>query len=163
MKNMDAAELVRLYGLKAHPEGGYFSETYRSPGRADFPGLGVRNFSTAIYFLLDAGARSRLHRIKSDELWHFHLGGPLAVAQIYPDGRAENTILGTDLRAGQRLQHAVPAGCWFGARPCEGTEFAFVSCTVAPGFDFADFELGSRAELLKQFPGAAELIKELTD
>ena len=163
MKKIDAAELIELYGLRAHPEGGYFAETYRSPGQAVFPGLGARNFSTAIHFLLRAGDRSRLHRLKADELWHFHLGGPLAVAQIYPDGRVENTILGSDLRAGQRLQHAVPAGCWFGSYPCEGTEFSFVSCTVAPGFEFQDFELGSRGELLKRFPEAAELIKKLTD
>ena len=163
MKNIDADELIKFYGLRAHPEGGYFRETYRSAEKADFPGIGARNFSTAIHFLLDAGARSRLHRIKADELWHFHLGGPLAIAQIYPDGRTENTILGTDIRAGQRLQHAVPAGCWFGACPGEGTEFSFVGCTVSPGFDFADFELGSRAELLRRFPGAAELINKLTD
>jgi len=163
MKNIEAAELVKLYGLRPHPEGGYFTETYRSGGKAAYPGLGARNFSTAIYFLLQAGNRSRLHRLKADEVWHFHLGGPLAVAQIYPDGRVENTILGADVRAGQRLQHAVPAGCWFGSYPCEGTDFSFVGCTVAPGFDFKDFELGSRAELLGRFPGAAELIKKLTD
>lgn len=163
MKKIDAAELVALYGLRAHPEGGYFGETYRSGGKTVYPGLGARNFSTAIYFLLPSGAKSRLHRLKADELWHFHLGGPLVVAQIYPDGRVENTILGADLGAGQRLQHAVPAGCWFGSYPCEGTEFSFVSCTVAPGFEFQDFELGSRADLLGRFPAAAELIEKLTD
>ncbi len=163
MKDLNAAELIALYGLQPHPEGGYFSETYRSEGKAVYPGLGPRNFSTAIYFLLQAGDRSRLHRLKADELWHFHLGGPLAVAQIFPDGRVENTILGSDLKAGQRLRHAVPAGCWFGSYPCEGTEFSFVTCTVAPGFEFPDFELGTRLELLERFPGAAELIKKLTD
>lgn len=162
MKNIDAGKLVKLYGLRRHPEGGYYGETYRSEGKTVYPGIGSRNFSTAIYFLLQAGDRSRLHRLKADEVWHFHLGGPLTVAQIFPDGRIENTILGAEVGAGQRLQHAVPAGCWFGSYPCEGTAFSFVGCTVAPGFEFTDFELGSREELLKRFPDAAELIKKLT-
>lgn len=150
--------VAELYGLGEHPEGGYFRETYRAEGV--IPGTG-RNFSTAVYYLLAAGQRSRLHRLKSDELWHFYLGGPLAVEQLFPDGRTETVLLGQDAAAGQRLQHAVPAGCWFGAWPAEGTAFSLVGCTVAPGFDFADFELGDRERLLKAFPGAADLIRKL--
>ncbi len=150
--------VAELYGLKEHPEGGYFRETYRASGVV--PGTG-RSFSTAVYYLLAAGQRSRLHRLKSDELWHFYLGGPLAVAQLFPDGRTVTVLLGRDAAAGQRLQHAVPAGCWFGAYPAEGTEYSLVGCTVAPGFDFADLELGDRESLLKAFPAAVELIKKL--
>ncbi len=150
--------VAELYGLTEHPEGGYFRETYRAAGV--IPGTG-RNFSTAVYYLLASGQRSRLHRLKSDELWHFYLGGPLAVAQLFPDGRTETALLGPDAAAGQRLQHAVPAGCWFGAYPAEGTVYSLVGCTVAPGFDFADFELGDREGLLKAFPAAAELIRKL--
>jgi hypothetical protein len=167
MKNAAAGKLIRTYGLRRHPEGGYFKESYRSAGLiiAAEPAdsiAGARNFSTAIYFLLPGGARSRLHRIKSDELWHFYLGGPLTVASLSPKGKVEYTVMGGDTKAGHRLQHMVPAGCWFGAYPAEGAEFSFVGCTVSPGFDFSDFELADRAELLRQFPRAKDLIDKLT-
>jgi hypothetical protein len=155
-------ELVRTYALKAHPEGGSFAETYRAAGRTPTPS-GDRPFSTAICFLLRRGEVSRLHRIKSDETWHFYSGGPLTVAEIAPDGRTRETTLGRDLAAGQTFQHVVPAGRWFGAFPAPGAEFSFVGCTVAPGFDFADFELARRGELLALFPGAAGLITRLTE
>lgn len=158
MKNITAAELIRIYDLKPHPEGGFFRESYRAAGRTQDD----RSLSTAIYFLLPAGHRSRLHRIKADELWHFYLGGPLTVAQILPDGWTETVTLGPDAANGQLSQHAVPAGCWFGAYPEAGTEFSFVGCTVAPGFEFSDLELGDRAALLKRYPGARELIEKLT-
>ncbi|MCX5791153.1 MAG: cupin domain-containing protein [Elusimicrobia bacterium] len=167
MAEPTAEELIRLYGLERHPEGGYFRESYRAAGlatAAEPPGAlpGARNFSTAIYFLLPRGARSRLHRIKSDELWHFYLGGPLVIAQLFSDGKIERAVLGRDLLAGQVLQHAVPAGCWFGAYPAPGTDFSFAGCTVAPGFDFSDFELADGAALLRRFPHAAGLIEELS-
>ena len=155
--DITAEELIRLYGLEPHPEGGFFRESYRSEGKT-----GGKNFCTAIYFLLPAGHRSRLHRIKSDELWHFYLGGPLTVASISTDGRVARAVLGGDAAAGGRVQHMVPAGCWFGAYPEEGTAFSFVGCTVAPGFDFSDLELGERAALVEQFPQAKELIEKLT-
>ena len=151
--SLNAEELIEFYGLEKHPEGGYFRESYRAPDTVTV-GRGERNSFTAIYFLLKAGDRSRLHRIKSDEVWHFYEGGPITVAQIEPDGRVQYTIMGKDAASGQKLQHAVPAGCWFGAFPCAGTEFSLTGCTVAPGFDFTDFELGERAALLEQLPGA---------
>ena len=151
-------ELIARFRLEKHPEGGYYRENYRAAG-----GGGGRSFSTAVYFLLPAGHRSRLHRLKSDEVWHFYAGGPLTVAQFWPDGRTAETAFGSDLAAGQKFQHVVPAGCWFGAYPGPGTEYSFVGCTVAPGFDFADFELADRAALLREFPGAGELIEKLTD
>jgi len=157
MKNITARDLIRIYGLKPHPEGGFFRESYRSAGKTG----GGRSFSTAIYFLLPAGHRSRLHRIQADELWHFYLGGPLTVAAISPDGRVERALLGADAAAGELVQHVVPAGRWFGAYPEAGTEFSFVGCTVAPGFEFSELELGDRAALLEQFPRARELIEKL--
>ena len=156
MKNITIEELIKLYAMKPHPEGGFYRETYRSRAAAN-----GRNVCTAIYFLLPAGAKSRLHRLGSDELWHFYLGGPITIAQIFPDGREERVTLGPDPRAGQVQQHAVPAGCWFGAYPAPGTKYALVGCTVAPGFDFDDFEIGGSAALLKDFPASAELIKKL--
>ncbi|MGD9642439.1 MAG: cupin domain-containing protein [Elusimicrobiales bacterium] len=156
MKNITIEELIKLYAMKPHPEGGFYRETYRSQATAN-----GRNICTAIYFLLPAGAKSRLHRLGSDEIWHFYLGGPLTVAQIFPDGREERVALGPEPRAGQVQQHAVPAGCWFGAYPAPGTKYALVGCTVAPGFDFDDFEIGGSAALLKDFPASAELIKKL--
>jgi predicted cupin superfamily sugar epimerase len=151
--------LVSRLGLVPHPEGGYYKETYRSA--ESIPGRG-RSVCTAIHYLLPAGAFSALHRIKSDELWFFHAGGPLVVAELAADGTVEETVLGVDLAAGQAPQHAVPAGRWFGAYPAPGTAFALVSCAVAPGFDFADFELGRRDELLAAYPQARALIERLT-
>ncbi|OGR68158.1 MAG: cupin [Elusimicrobia bacterium GWC2_61_19] len=153
--------LIALYSLETHPEGGFFRESYRAGGKTGTE-RGERNFSTAIYFLLKEGQVSRLHRIKADEVWHFYAGGPLTVAGILPDGRVEETVLGRDTAAGQKFQYAVPAGRWFGAYPNPGTGFSFVGCTVAPGFEFADFEMGDRGKLLKEFPAAKKIIEKLT-
>lgn len=156
---MSARELIEFYELIPHPEGGYFRETYRAAGV--IPGT-LRNFSTAILYLLARGDRSKLHRLSADEVWHFHLGGPLLIHQIFPDGALSVVTLGPDSAAGQRVQHVVPAGCWFGAIPAPDSEFSLVGCTVAPGFDFRDFELGARDDLLAKFPSAAEVIRALT-
>jgi len=171
LKKADAdtiAELLRIYKLEPHPEGGCFSESYRSAGTIPAAALGdafggARNYSTAIYFLLPERSKSNLHRIKSDEVWHFYLGGPLSIAQIFPDGRMEKVTLGRDLKAGHKFQHVVPAGCWFGAYPEAGGGFSFVGCTVAPGFDFADFVLADRKKLLAQYPNCAAIINKLTN
>ena len=149
--------LIKKFDLKAHPEGGYFKEYYRSSeiiSRQALPSRfkGDRCFSTSIYILLPAGSISRLHRIASDEIWHFYLGGPLELLQLFPDGKMEKIVLGQDVEAGQMLQHVVPAGCWFGAKPVEGSAYSFVGCTVAPGFDFEDFELADIDALCRQFP-----------
>ncbi len=159
---MNADAIIDRLGLKPHPEGGFYRESYRSAGTAE-SGRGQRAHSTAVYFLLRRGETSRLHRLKSDEVWHFYGGGPLTVAEIAPDGTTRETVLGPDLDAGQTPQHVVPAGSWFGAFPAAGTDFSFVGCTVAPGFDFRDFEMAARDELTQRFPHAAALIRELTD
>ncbi|MFA6030511.1 MAG: cupin domain-containing protein [Elusimicrobiota bacterium] len=164
---MTADELVRLLELKPHPEGGFYRETYRAPGviaRIALPGAfdGPRPYSTSILYLLPEGSVSRLHRLRSDELWHYHLGGPLTVCEFCPDGRVLRTALGPDPRAGQRLQHAVEAGRWFGAEPARGAGFCLVGATVSPGFDFRDFEMARREELLARHPSERDLVLRLT-
>ena len=165
---MTAEEAIARLGLAPHPEGGFYRETYRASEvlpRAALPErfAGPRTISTAILYLLPEGAKSRLHRIASDELWHFHLGGPLELVELVPGGKVETTILGTGLERGEALQKAVSAGRWFGARPRPGAGWCLVGCTVAPGFDFADFEWGRREELLSAFPAARAAILALTD
>jgi predicted cupin superfamily sugar epimerase len=154
---ISAEELIARFDLQKHPEGGYFKESYRSEEIISQEALpsrykGDRSFSTSIYFLLPSGTVSRLHRIASDEVWHFYLGGPLELLQLSTDGKMEKVILGQDLVSGQKVQHAVPAGYWFGARPAAGSAYSFVGCTVAPGFDFGDFELANPDELCRSFP-----------
>lgn len=159
------AELIAGLGLARHPEGGWYRETYRAAGT--IPGTflpeqvaGERSFSTAIYFLLERGDISALHRIKFDELWHFHAGAPLIVHVITPAGDGYSLTLGSDPAAGETFQGVVPAGCWFGAETTG--DYSLVGCTVAPGFDFADFEMGSRADLLCRFPAQTGIIRRLT-
>jgi predicted cupin superfamily sugar epimerase len=161
-------QLIKTFDLMPHPEGGYFKETYRASESAKQTALpkrfkGERSFSTAIYYLLPEGAKSRLHRIASDEIWHFYLGGPLVVVEILSDGSSKKTTLGQDISKGQSVQYVVRAGNWFGAFPQEGTEYSFVGCTVAPGFDFSDFEMGDRSLLMAQYPNARKEIEQLTD
>jgi uncharacterized protein len=161
-----AHELIANLGLVRHPEGGWFRESYRSTQTVPAVALserfdGSRVFSTAIYFLLEEGDISALHRIKSDELWHFYAGSPLVIHVILPDGRYQLLHLGSDHAAGERYQAVVPAGCWFGAE-LTGKQFALVGCTVSPGFDFADFEMAERVQLSERYPQHAELIARMT-
>ena len=153
--------------LAPHPEGGFYRETYRAdevlaaehlPARFG----GARACSTAIYFLLPGDQLSRLHRIKSDEIWHFYAGGTLTLTVIHPDGRLEARRLGPDPERGEGFQALVPAGCWYGATVDDPGSFALVGGTVAPGFDFADFELADRQSLLAAFPQHRDAIVSLT-
>jgi len=123
-----------------------------------------RTTATAIYFLLEAGQFSRLHRIKSDEVWAFHSGQALDVVEVDGDsGKVTRTRLGADIAAGDVPTHVVKAGLWFGARPAAGTTFSLVSCFVSPGFHWRDFEMHSRREMAAILPAAAhEVILELT-
>lgn len=164
---MTPQDLIQAFGLLPHPEGGYYKETYRSEEVISANALpkrfnGDRRFSTAIYYLLPEGQRSKFHRIQSDEVWHFYLGGPLVIASIDDKGAAMEVTLGQNIAAGMQLQYVVKAGQWFGAYPAKGSGFCFVGCTVAPGFDFADFEMGAKEDLLSQFPGARDRIERLT-
>lgn len=165
--NPSAAELIQALELQPHPEGGWYRETYRAaeilppsglPARFDGP----RAVATAIYFLLTADSFSALHRIRSDELWHFYAGSTLSLHLLTPAGEHRLLNLGADVARGETFQAAVPAGCWFGAEVTEPGGFALVGCTVAPGFDFADFELGERAALFSSFPAHRALIARLT-
>ncbi len=162
-----AQQLITQYGLQPHPEGGYYLQTYCSNERipaSALPGrfAGDRHYSTAIYFLLERKQFSAFHRIQSDELWHFYAGTGLHIYVIYPDGRGEVLKLGNDLQNGYSFQHVVPAGCWFASKPVDENGFAFVGCTVAPGFDFADFEMANKKDLSTAYPDYTEWIDKLT-
>jgi predicted cupin superfamily sugar epimerase len=163
---MDAEKWIEVLQLRPHPEGGFFRETYRSAETISCEHLpprfsGDRVFSTAIYFLLQGNDFSALHRIQQDEVWHFYDGGPLTVVSIAPNGALCSVNLGRNIAAGEVLQAVVPAGHVFGARPSDPRSFSLVGCTVAPGFDFADFEILTREELLERFPQHAAVITEL--
>lgn len=152
-------QLIDQLDLQAHPEGGFFKETYRStethPLTKDFPG--GRNFSTGIYFLLTADSFSAFHRIRSDEMWHFYEGDAFEVHVIHPNGQLETIALGPG-----NYQAVVPAGAWFASGVKPGGNYALVGCTVAPGFDFQDFELAEAASLIAQFPQHRECILKFT-
>lgn len=165
MPEPTAVKLVKGLNLTRHPEGGWYREIYRSDGTIPgklLPGqpAGNRSFCTAIYFLLERGDISALHRIKSDELWHFYAGAALTVHVITPDGEYSPLRLGRDMAAGESFQAVVPAGCWFGAE--SDGDFSLVGCTVAPGFDFADFAMGEPEFLLRRYPAHAGIIRRLT-
>jgi uncharacterized protein len=141
MSLMDKPELAELLGLEAHPEGGWYRETWRSEVGFEPEGYdGERASATAIYFLLGPGEESRWHRVRSAELWLWHSGAPLILEYGEERGAAVVSTLGPDVGAGQRPQIVVPAGAWQAARPA-GDEAVLVSCIVSPGFDFADFTL----------------------
>lgn len=159
-------DLIDALKLIDHPEGGYYRETYRSEMRiptsensSNFP-MG-RNVSTAIYFLLPQGHFSAFHRIRSDECWHFYLGGTLLIHIIEPDGHYQLIRLGHDYANGEFFQYVVPKGCWFASEPAISTSYALVGCTVSPGFDFKDFELGDAKSLVALFPEQRNLIERL--
>jgi uncharacterized protein len=123
---------------------------------------GDRYFSTAIYFLLEGKQFSAFHRIQSDELWHFYSGAGLHIYVLHQDGRGELLKLGNDLANGYSFQQMVPAGCWFASKPVSESSFSFVGCTVAPGFDFADFELAEKNALLTEYPNYKDWIDLLS-
>jgi uncharacterized protein len=159
-------QLITQFNLIAHPEGGYYKETYRAAEIITQDALparfsGNRSFSTAIYFLLEKGDFSAFHRIKSDECWHFYTGNTLNIYVLHLNGKLEIIHLGNDLAKGDRFQYVVPAGCWFASEPAEGSMFSFVGCTVAPGFNFADFEMAKAPNLALTYPQHATLIKKL--
>nr|WP_299488526.1 cupin domain-containing protein [uncultured Allomuricauda sp.] len=163
----DIKLLISKFNLKPHPEGGYFSETYRSEGQIPASTLpsaysGNRNFSTAIYFLLTSDTFSAFHRINQDEIWHFYSGSPLKLYLISDKGEYSEQNIGNDFSDGQVPQFVVPGGYWFAAKTINPDSFSFVGCTVAPGFDFDDFVLPKRDELIAKFPKHQEIIKRLT-
>lgn len=161
--NYSQAEYVKLLNLQPHPEGGYYTETYRSDEVVSLKSFnGSRNISTGIYYLLEKGTFSAFHRIKSDEMWHFYDGTDLSVYILDQQGALEVIRLGRNIGNGEKLQAVVPAGCWFASRVESEDGLALVGCTVSPGFDFKDFEMGNRNDLIQKFPEHSELIKSLT-
>ncbi|MCK6612335.1 MAG: cupin domain-containing protein [Bacteroidia bacterium] len=164
---MNAADYIRHLNLSEHVEGGAFAEDFRSntklPHAALPPGFGGdRALSTHIYFLLKHGQFSAFHRIAAEEHWHFYDGQTLCVYVIQHNGELSCIRLGRNLSAGEVLHAVIPAGAWFGSRCEVENGFSLVGCTVAPGFDFADFELANRENLTRQFPVHKKIIQELT-
>ena len=158
------AQLIQQFDLLPHPEGGYYKETYRSSERISRESLprrfkDGRYYSSAIYFLLEQGNFSAFHRIQSDECWHFYAGDTLLVHMISPEGTASTIQLGN--KPHTVYQHVVPAGYWFASETAPEGSFSFVGCTVAPAFDFADFELAEADVLSEEYPQHATLIRRL--
>ena len=167
MKEHDADYYIKHLSLQSHPEGGWYKETYRAtetipsvalPER--FPG-GDRQFSTAIYYLLERGDFSAFHRIKSDECWHWYAGDAIYIHVIEPVGRYYQIMLGSNIEKGEQFQFVVPAMAWFSAEPAPGSAFVLTGCTVSPGFDFADFIMADKQNLLQTFPLHAGIINRL--
>jgi len=160
-------EIITMFGLIPHPEGGYYRETYRSvetipdnvlPNRYK----GDRTYGTAIYYLLTPDTFSALHRLKTDEVYHFYLGAPVEMLQLLPGGSGRVIKLGNEIKTGMHLQVAVSRGMWQGSRLIRGGKYALLGATVAPGFEFTDLEIGHRDELLQFYPQFQDLIVDLT-
>jgi len=163
----DAQTWIDRLDLEAHPEGGYYRETYRSDETISATALPAcfdeaRDVAALIYFVLPGDAFSALHRIQQDEVWHFYAGAPLTLHQIASDGAYTTCTLGRAVDSGQRLHAVVPAGTWFGATVAEDDSYALVGCTTAPAFDFADFELADRGVLADAYPQHQGVIERLT-
>jgi predicted cupin superfamily sugar epimerase len=165
---MELEEVIKSLKLEKHPkEGGWFRETYRSDEKFDGNSLpsryqGDRAYSTLIYYLISADRFSGFHRVESDEIFHFYLGDSACLCTIAPDGSARETILGSNIGAGQSIQSLVPHGFWQAVYLPPGGKWALLGCTVSPGFEYVDFEDGNRQSLIEEFPQHADLITRLT-
>jgi uncharacterized protein len=162
----DAKYWIRKLQLEPHPEGGYFRQTYRadlviSEGALPPGFAGSRAVSSAIYFLPEGTNFSAFHRLRSDEMWHLYAGGALVVHVIEKDGQYSPIVLGKDPDA-EVFQAVVKAGCWFASEVRDAGTFALVGCTVSPGFEFGDFEMGKRRDLVRSYPQHRALIERLT-
>jgi predicted cupin superfamily sugar epimerase len=163
-RNTRANTIIERLGLEPHPERGYYRQTYRASLAVDSTAHGaMRAASTAIYFLITASEPvTYLHRLRSDEIFHLYDGGPLEILRLFPDGTWDVAVLGMNLEAGERPQIVIPAGTWFGTALVAGSSHCLAGCTVAPGFEFADFELAEGPELANRYPGAAPRIRTMT-
>ena len=158
---------VSTLGLSPHPEGGFYTETYRSPVVVDGDSLpeqysGPRSLMTSILFLLTDKGCSRFHRLRGDELWCYQAGGTIVLHTLDADGAYRAEEIGPRPHQGQQIQVSVPGGSWLGAEVKQGEEYALLACIVAPGFEFEDFELATREELLTEYAGQREVIERLT-
>jgi predicted cupin superfamily sugar epimerase len=166
---MTAEDVKKLLGLRPHPrEGGWYVRTYESGERVaaeafeDGRYAGARWTGTAIYYLLEPDTFSEMHRLKSDEVFHFYAGDAVEMLQLLADGSGRRVVIGNDLAAGERPQVLAGRGVWQGSRLVEGGKWALMGCTVSPGFEFEDYDEGSRAELCAGWPEWAEMIRGLT-
>jgi predicted cupin superfamily sugar epimerase len=162
---MRAEDWIKHLQLLPHPEGGFYKETYRSEGFVKMessPNGHLRNYSTGIYFLLVDNNFSAFHRIASDEMWHYYAGHTLELFEIDEDGVLLRTLIGIDISAGAVPQYVVKAGNWFASRVLSQQGFVLTGCTVSPGFDFHDFEMADRNELIVNYPQHAAEITALT-
>jgi predicted cupin superfamily sugar epimerase len=167
LTDKNATYWIEQLKLEEHPEGGYFRQSYKATltlPRAALPTefSGDRAASTAIYFLLEGENFSAFHRLRSDEVWHFYAGSTLVVHVIEPEGKYFRIQLGRNADRGEVFQAVVRAGCWFASHVEDWKSFAVVGCTVAPGFEFADFEIGKQRELVAQYPEHREIVERLT-
>ena len=166
---MNTQQLIHRLKLKPlYEEGGFYTQTYISGEKIAKDALpdrygDDRPLSTAIYYLLTSDTKSHMHRLLSDEIFHFYLGAPVQMLLLYPSGNSNIIFLGQEIMSGQRVQTLVPGGVWQGCSLVEGGEFALMGTTVAPGFEFEDFELGKRDDLLRMFPQHKDMIEMLTD
>ena len=161
----DARYWIRNLDLAPHPEGGHYREIYRSGGRIPRAALpdrygGDRNYATSIYYLLERGETSRMHRLQSDEILVFHDGGPLEIVTIDGSGVLTRLLLGVRFERGEVPQAVIPAGVWFGARVAGEGSYSLIGCVVAPGFDFMDFDMPGKEELMELFPEHGDVIAE---
>ena len=165
MKNIE--EIIQNLRLEPHPEGGFFRETYRSDGIITEQNLGIgyydsRNYSTCIYYLLTSDVFSAFHRINQDEIWHYYDGSPIYLHVISDNGEYIKTKLGRDFELGEVPQFVVAGGSWFAATVVNENTYSLLGCTVSPGFDFRDFELAVRSELIHHIPRHRDIITKLT-
>jgi predicted cupin superfamily sugar epimerase len=163
---ISAEEVKALLHLEPHPrEGGWFRETWKANEVLPAPAAryaGPRAAGTAIYYLLEPNNFSEMHRLQSDEVFHFYLGDPVEMLQLHPNGEGRRIVLGRDLAGGEWPQVVVPKGVWQGSRLISGGKFALLGCTVSPGFEYEDYESGSRDALAREWQDWRDLIIALT-
>jgi uncharacterized protein len=167
--DVTAAELKRMLGLEPHPrEGGWFRQTWKAEETIPLDALpagrysGNRSAGTAIYYLLEPESFSEMHRLASDEVFHFYVGDAVEMLQLWPDGSGKRVVLGRDIGNGELLQTVVPQGVWQGTRLIAGGTVALLGCTVSPGFDYADYVSGGREELVRGWPAWKQMVENLT-
>jgi len=163
----EANRIIRLLNLQKHPEGGYYSEVFRSDeiiGKKSLPARykSKRCLHTSIYFLLKGNDFSAFHRLNTDEIWHFYSGSKILIHIIENKNRINTFILGNNLKAGEKFQIIVKKGHWFAAEVEDKKSYALIGCTMSPGFDFEDFELGEHSKLIRLYPKHREIIEKFT-
>jgi predicted cupin superfamily sugar epimerase len=166
---MTAEDVKKLFGLQPHPrEGGWYVRTYEAAEKVDASAFGderyagARRTGTSIYYLLEPETFSEMHRLKSDEVFHFYAGDPVEMLQLVEKGKGQTVVIGNDLLLGQRPQVVVERGVWQGSRLVEGGRWALMGCTVSPGFEFEDYDAGERKALCEAWPEFVEEITALT-